>query len=166
MDNRLTVTMEPLIEEDNSSQTDSDASTIPGSPMVENLPCPMYWPVGYKNTFKLCQRIVTGEIQNDETAARSLHTMVRKQLSNAAKDGYRETAALLWPETGDQANFELMVETVLLRYLVEAAVEDTESREELAVLVENWAALPGIQEETERFLRYLRPRIWKGNLSL
>lgn len=149
--------------EETASQT-SDTSTIPSSPMVEDLPCPMYWPVGFKNLFKLVQRIITGEVQNDETAARSLHSLVRKQLSNAAKEGYRETAALLWPETGEQANFELMVETVLLRYLVESAVEDSEAREELAVLVENWAALPGIQEDIERFLRYLRPRIWKESL--
>lgn len=149
--------------EETSSQH-SDASTIPSSPMVEDLPCPVYWPIGFKNTFRLVQRIVTGAVQNDETAARSLHTVVRKQLSNAAKDGYRETAALLWPETGEQANFELLVETVLLRYMAEGAEEDAEAREELAVLIENWAALPGIQEETERFLRYLRPRIWKGAL--
>ncbi|KAF3766482.1 hypothetical protein M406DRAFT_68813 [Cryphonectria parasitica EP155] len=154
--------MEPLIEE-TSSQT-SDMSSEPSSPMVEDLQCPMYWPVGFKNTFKLVQRIITGEVQNDEMAARSLHSLVRKQLSNAARENYRETAALLWPETGEQANFELLVETVLLRQLAEGAADDTVAREELAVLVENWAALPGIQEETERFLRYLRPRIWKDIL--
>lgn len=158
-----TLVMEPVIEE-TASET-SDTSTIPSSPMVEDLPCPIYWPVGFKNTFKLVQRIITGELDNDETAARSLHMLVRKQISNAAKEGFRETAALLWPETGEQANFELMVETVLLRYLVESAVEDAEAREELAVLVENWAGLPGVQEETEKFLRYLRPRLWKGALS-
>lgn len=130
--------------------------------MVEDLPCPTYWPVGYKNTFKLVQRIITGQLDNDELAARSLHALVRKQLSNAAKDGYRETAALLWPETGEQANFELLVETVLLRQLAEGAEDDMVAREELAVLIDNWAALPGVQEDTERFLRYLRPRIWKG----
>lgn len=158
--------MEPLIEETASQTSDtSETSTIPSSPMVEDLQCPIYWPIGYKNTFKLVQRIITGELENDETAARSLHMLVRKQISNAAKENFRETAALLWPETGEQANFELMVETVLLRYLVESAEEDSEAREELAMLVENWAALPGIQEETERFLRYLRPRLWKGTLS-
>lgn len=161
--------MEPVIEE-TSSQTGSEASSAstleePTSPMVEDLPCPVYWPIGFKNTFRLVQRIATGAVQNDETAARSLHTVVRKQLSNAAREGFRETAALLWPETGEQANFELLVETVLLRYMAEGAAEDAEAREEIAVLLENWAALPGIHEETERFLRYLRPRIWKGTLS-
>lgn len=147
-----------------ASETSTLSSPEPQSPIIEELPCPQYWPVGFKNTFKLVQRIVTGDIQNDELAARSLHSLVRKQLANAAKEGYRETAALLWPETGDQAQFELLVETVLLRHVVESCLEDVEGREELAVLVENWAALPGVSEETERFLRYLRPRLWKGNL--
>ncbi|CAN8104574.1 unnamed protein product [Discula destructiva] len=160
-------TMEPLLEESLSDASDtSDNSAIPLSPMVEDLPCPLYWPIGYKHTFKLVQRIITGELENDESAARSVHMLVRKQLSNAAKDNFRETAALLWPEHGEQANFELLVETVLLRYVVEGAFEDVEAREELALLVETWAGLPGINEETERFLRYLRPRLWKGPLSM
>ncbi|PSR78154.1 hypothetical protein BD289DRAFT_486157 [Coniella lustricola] len=154
--------MEPLAEETYSQGSFSDTSdSEPSSPMAEDLQCPLYWPVGFKNTFKLVQRIITGQVTNDELAARSVHSLVRKQLANAAKENYRETAPLLWPETGDQANFELLVETVLLRQMAEGASEDAVAREELAVLVENWAALPGIQEETERFLRYLRPRLWK-----
>lgn len=131
------------------------------TPLVEDLQTPIFWPVGFKNTFKLVQRIITGKVENDMAAARSLHALVRKQLAIAAKDNYRETHILLYPETGDQANFELMVETVLLRTLVEGAPEDSDAREELAILVENWIELPGIQEPTEKFLRYLRPRIWK-----
>lgn len=157
--------MEPLLEEPSSSSETSTIRSLPASPMVEDLHCPIYWPIGYKNTFKLVQRIITGELSNDATAARSLHMLVRKQISNAAKDNFRETAALLWPEHGEQANFELMVETVLLRHVVEAASEDADAREELALLVETWAELPGVSEETERFLRYLRPRLWKGTLG-
>lgn len=137
------------------------ALSIKDTPLVEDLQTPYFWPVGFKNTFKLVQRIVTGKVENDMAAARSLHALVRKQLAIAAKDNYRETHVLLHPETGEQANFELMVETVLLRYLVEGAPEDSDAREELAVLVENWLELPGLQEQTEKFLRYLRPRIWK-----
>ncbi|ROV91563.1 hypothetical protein VPNG_09747 [Cytospora leucostoma] len=135
--------------------------TIKETPLVEDLETPFFWPVGFKNTFKLVQRIITGKVENDMAAARSLHALVRKQLAIAAKDNYRETHVLLYPETGEQANFELMVETVLLRTLVEGAPEDSDAREELAVLVENWLELPGVQEHTEKFLRYLRPRIWK-----
>ncbi|KAK7747245.1 hypothetical protein SLS53_001498 [Cytospora paraplurivora] len=137
--------------------------TIKETPLVEDLETPYFWPVGFKNTFKLVQRIITGKVENDMAAARSLHALVRKQLAIAAKDNYRETHVLLYPETGEQANFELMVETVLLRTLVEGAPEDSDAREELAVLVENWLELPGVQEQTEKFLRYLRPRIWKLN---
>lgn len=140
-----------------------DTLTIKDTPLVEDLQTPYFWPVGFKNTFKLVQRIITGKVENDMAAARSLHALVRKQLAIAAKDNYRETHVLLYPETGEQANFELMVETVLLRTLVEGAPEDSDAREELAVLVENWLELPGVQEQTEKFLRYLRPRIWKLN---
>lgn len=140
-----------------------ETPTIRETPLVEDLQTPFFWPVGFKNTFKLVQRIITGKVENDMAAARSLHALVRKQLATAAKDNYRETHALLYPETGEQANFELMVETVLLRTLVEGAPEDSDAREELAVLVENWIELPGLQEPTEKFLRYLRPRIWKIN---
>ena len=120
--------------------------------------------IAFKNTFKLIQRIVTGQIENDMTAARSLHALVRKQLAVAAKENFRETIALTYPETWEQANFELMIETVMLRTLVEGAPQDTDAREEMAVLVENWISLPGMQEPTEKFLRYLRPRLWKGTV--
>lgn len=145
------VTMEPL-------------PIIRDTPMVEDLETPFFWPIAFKNTFKLIQRIVTGKVENDMTAARSLHALVRKQLAVAAKENFRETQALLYPETGEQANFELMIETVMLRTLVEGAPQDTDAREEMAVLVENWISLPGMQEPTEKFLRYLRPRLWKGTV--
>ncbi|KAL1857536.1 hypothetical protein Daus18300_010294 [Diaporthe australafricana] len=131
-----------------------DVDTIPDTPMVEDLETPFFWPIGFKNTFKLVQRIVTGKVENDMTAARSLHALVRKQLAVAAKENFRETAALLHPETGEQANFELMIETVMLRALVEGAPLDTDAREEMAVLVENWISLPGMQEPTEKFLSH------------
>lgn len=148
----MTTTMEPLplIRED--------------TPMVEDLETPFFWPIAFKNTFKLIQRIVTGKVENDMTAARSLHALVRKQLAVAAKENFRETVALTYPETGEQANFELMIETVMLRTLVESAPQDTDAREEMAVLVDNWISLPGMQEPTEKFLRYLRPRLWKGSV--
>lgn len=158
---------DPCLPSDSCTMAAATMEPLPiisHTPMVEDLETPFFWPAAFKNTFKLIQRIVTGKVENDMTAARSLHALVRKQLAVAAKENFRETQALLYPESGEQANFELMIETVMLRTLVEGAPQDTDAREEMAVLVENWISLPGMQEPTEKFLRYLRPRLWKGTV--